>query len=326
MNNTVLGIDLKNKMSYQSKDRFGKSFWDEDRAITNLQKAAFHEKRKDWWSRIQDSSDIAEINLSITGCGDDGSIDNCEFLNNQGDTIHPRYVRDSICIQEKEGDELPRIPFESKYGGKRFECLNAAKNWISNVVMYNNPISSDGGKYIFVSKSELNQSTNETTYTLVYDTVGDNMCLPWNQEWLHWGNQANDQYQMEFPNIRTWYHMNTPGQNDNHPITSIIESVYSLLPGGWEINEGSNSIVQMKNNKEGDSIQIDVSFEQHVMSSEHHEFSISSTANLQKIVEKYIDSNDIKHNTLNLSTKKHNNAFYNIAEIVEDNMYNYIGD
>lgn len=311
--NKTLGLEIKNKMEYNSKERFGKDFWAEHKALSLLEKAEIHEQRKNWWQRIQDDSDIAEIYLEINGCGDDGSIEKITLINNDGCDIYPRYLRDTVSVpaDNNSEDNPAKIPFEKQYGAPQFSTIAESKEYIANVV-------TGLETYTYITDTRLHDSSNGkvTTYQLVFDTFDHKM--NWNQEWLHWGDEACNQYAMEFPNIRTWHNMFEEG--NKNPIKSLIQSVYSLLPGGWEINEGSNSVVSIKNNSAGD-LQMNVSYEQHVMSSETHEFTVQNSVNLRDKINSYVDNNDIKKRTLNLSNKKHNATFYKLADLIEDNLY-----
>ena len=327
----ILGLQINNRMDYKTKDRFGKSYWDESAEISILEKAEKQEMRSQMWKNITENSNIDQMHIEISGCGDDGGIERIEFYDEFNTKIKPRYELDKIKIpyfnplHVSDGynfdtylgaSELD-IPFTG-WNADKFQNLLEATDYIKECV---EPPLFDELKdvvYIVDTNYSIEDGLIEsTTYSLVKKHIDKKYNK---QEWLNWGDSAMSQYELEFPNIKRAY--NYQKSEWKHPLIDILDSIYSLLPGGWEINEGSNSMISLCNDNHG-NLQIDVGHCQNIMQTEETNYTLNSvdSGEMRKMVDEFISNKKIKNNTMNLKTQKHSDAFGELVSKVYNKIY-----
>ncbi len=311
MKNNAFNIELKNPRDYSSKEKFGKTYWDERRAIAQLQNAEKHEEAKRWFRNIVENSPIRKIVLDINGSGDSGAIDDVSFYDVNRDYIYPKYHIGKINIPHMDKGNTVTEPFKEHWEYQDYQityiqALELLKRYIAK------------GQVIDAEwiKSEAGGEYDSTQYTIVKDNK-DNK-----QVWKSW--DCDSQYKLEFPDIKaSYFYLNT----SKHVLEEMVEYAYTLLPGGWEINEGSTSEIiyeycgpeiDKENGIEYEDkhFHVDVKYTQYEYSEETHEWKLNSDKELHKIVTNFLENNKLKDRKLNLENKRHNELFYKLVEEV----------
>ena len=319
----ILNVNFDNKLKY-GKTKFDKNYWDEQRALGTMERAEKHENAKQCWDRITKGSPIRMIQVDIAGSGDSGGIDEIRLYDENQNLIIPKYQIGTLLIPTEtyynsdEEDATKIVKPFTKYwtaNQDKFDTREAALECLSKYYVENNILNA--------TPSYKDDVIYCTEYELVRDNIGTQDT---NQEWKHWNDNANRQYELEFPKINKSLFYSD--RNKSHPLVELYDYTYRLLPGGWEINEGSTSKITFYNDKalengvSDSSFKVSVDFTQFEYAENNESWEINSQDDMYKIVREFIKDNKIKHHTINLKNKRHNELFYKLSKKLGNAMYN----
>lgn len=318
----MLNIQLTNKRDYNSKDKFGTTYWDQAAAIKVLEKAENLENIKKDMKQIVLNSDVREILLNIEGSGDSGGIEETLLYDKHENALTPKYEYTKIVIpvNHEPGSKTVIKPYTNKWEQTDTKNLYTVPEALSDVT---NHITT--GKIISSTPEyDINNVKIGNEYYVYKENVS-NIDIPW-PTWgadnLYWKN--------EFPSIRLSWNSYSRTEKPNHPFQSLMEYAYEILPGGWEINEGSNSVVSFKYNDDGtntsketyndNNFKISVDFNQVVYETNEHSWEINAGPDYYKIMSTELKKENIKNRTINMNSEQQSSKFYRIVKQVEKAM------
>ena len=317
----AMNITLNNKREYDSKTKFGKTYWDQQVAIEILEKAEKLELAKKQMKEIVLNSDIRKIEFDIQGSGDDGGIEQTLLFDYNGEQIDSNYnyTRVTIPTEHSPGEKCVTKPYIHHWNSddiKNRYTVPEGLDDISKHMMTGRIISSEAlydgnGKKLGIEYFMYRENENE-----------------YPDAWPCWGGE--EKWKNEFPKIGKVNDYFSSLRKSKHPIQGLMDYTYQLLPGGWEINEGSSSTVVFeyndednnvsKTNYEDKNVSIDIEFNQIVYETKDYHWSINSNKDMHKLVSSCLDAMKIKGRTINLNSQAQHDSFYDLVDIVEKAM------
>lgn len=288
-------IQIVRKNQSSSKARHGVDWWTEFRAITSLQNITKDENRARYWKQIVSNTDISSMDVQINGSGDSGGIEEIHLYDKDGDEIEPKYVSFEFPLLSKS--DFSKDLMEHDTNVTFYDTKNVTHKYNLDVEGKANN-RSDYINYLSngwdMQSSKVHQWKNYITNVTLYKVKSS-------EDTRNYWDEGS-KFDVEFPSLKQYDHMQRSQVNS---LSMFLDTMYyGVLPGGWEINEGSCSTVKVTSDSEKNPI-LEVEHSYYVESTDDYRINTSSVLN-------YIDKNvkDKDAKVLNLDTKKGSDAFY----------------
>lgn len=313
---------IRKKKDDFMKTRQGRDWWSESQAIDMFKKAENDGKRQEYWNSIIENTPIRKMEIQINGSGDSGGIEEVEFYDNCDNLIESEYIIASFhMLYKKSDEEWNKIKkkreldddYEAEYRQLSNDWNDSEKRYALNSEGYEKCLNDfqealkNGWTLLSVDKNNPDWHYNDT-YVMYRKGVSLNS---YNASWYSW---LNEKAQLMFPSCKHYNHLTQRGE---HSLSLFVDSMYyGILPGGWEINEGSNNIVTITNKKIGKENYPVISVEHYYYREDNESYEIDSHEFLSYM--KQATSESMK---FNLDTKKDSDAFYEFVEKLRDRRY-----
>lgn len=296
-------------------NRQGVDWWTESQAMSLFEHAKKDGDRQRYWNTIMKETPIRSMKVVINGSGDSGGIDNFYLYDENEYEISPMFkVKQFHMLKNRTDAEWKQWNNEdnSRFGNQssflqldndkttkyelseegRKQCLQQYIEAMEN-----------GWELYSISRSGEWNSADEYVMYKRWDSGNDG--------YNDWGYQESVKLNLQFTSCDIYDR--DAGKNRN-AISAFLNSLYyGILPGGWEINEGSMNELQISNiEKNGENYpKIEVS---HVyFREEHEEFEFDSMDFLS-----YFNNITKTKQTYNLDTKQGSESFYRLVEEIEN--------
>ena len=297
-----------------NKERMGIDWWTESQGLKTFDEFNKDERRINSWRRIIKETDIRNIYVHINGSGDDGGIEEIRFTDEDDVDILPKYETRLFNLMPKFHNDYLDVSKEpidwnvsyddsspNTYQSNLVKFATSMAGATANREYFNNMI--DNGWMIWSSDRALHRLNNTYTRCIMYRLSEDEK---------FWDINVDDMlYDIHFPELsRGTYCLNT----SENILSELIESLYyGILPGGWEINEGSNNTIEITNEFEDGKDWPVIS-----VASEYYEPQEQSYVVKPRKVQTFINDMLSKENviTYNLDTKKGSDGFYDMIQNV----------
>ncbi len=294
-------------------NRQGVDWWTESQAMSLFQHAKKDGDRQRYWNTIIKETPIRSMKVVINGSGDSGGIEDFYLYDENEYEISAMFkVKQFHMLKNKTDAEWEKWSSEHKstYGDQtKFVQLNDDK-----ATEYE--LSVEGRKKCmqqYIEAMEDNWELHSINRNGDWNSADTYiMYKSWDSAdgYNDWGYQDSVKLNLQFPSCNTYDR--DAGKNRN-AITAFLNSLYyGILPGGWEINEGSMNELQISNvEKDGENYpKIQVS---HIYyREEHEEFEFDSMDFLS-----YFNNITKTKQTYNLDTKQGSLSFYRLVSEIE---------
>ena len=312
-------IIRKQKDDFQ-KPRQGRDWWSESQAIDMFKKAENDGKRQEYWHSIVENTPIRKMEIQINGSGDSGGIEDIELYDESGNEIECEYNIATFHmlynLSNEEWDEIKtRRELASDY---KADFRQLSNDWSDSNTEYTldregyNECMNDFQKALKDGWSLLSIDKNNPTWhfndTYVMYRKEDVMK---SAGWYSW---LNEKAQLMFEGCK---HYNHQTQKSEHSLNIFVDSMYYvILPGGWEINEGSSNTVTVTNKKIGTENYPIINVEHYFYREDNENYEIDSHDFLS-----YMRQATSESMKFNLDTKKGSDEFYEFVEELRDRRY-----
>lgn len=288
---TFHNFQIVRKSKDMKDNRHGVDWWTEHRAIASLKDIKSDESRANYWKHITNDTAIESMRVVINGSGDSGGIEEVYLYDSFDDEIYPRYQTiDFPLISETCDDKEGNVYCYSKKGNKSYafdkegiiENRNDFQNYLKN------------GWDIYKAKKTSSFHQKDSNVTNVH------LCKLGVKNDGFWNDSSL--YNLEFPQLTRYNHMYNGTVNS---LNEFLDSLYyGVLPGGWEINEGSNNEIVITSDAQGNPV---LEINHHYYEEKTSDYRLNTT----KVID-YIENNvkNKESKVFNLDTKKGSEEFY----------------
>ena len=315
-------IIRKQKDDFQ-KPRQGKDWWSESQAIDMFKKAENDGKRQKYWNSIVEKTPIRKMEIQIDGSGDSGGIEDIELYDEADNLIECEYKIATFHmlfnLNNEEWDKLKtKRELDDDY---KADFRQLSNDWSDSRTTYTlnkegyDECMNDFQKALKDGWSLLSIDKNNPTWhfndTYVMYQKGSTVVVPHNAGWYSW---LNEKAELMFESCN---HFNHQAQKSEHALSLFVDSMYyGILPGGWEINEGSSNKVTITNKKIAKENYPIINVDHYYYREDNENYEIDSHDFLSYM--KHATSESMK---FNLDTKKGSDEFYEFVEKLRDRRY-----
>tara|TARA_R100000808_G_C2143901_1_gene151684 strand:+ start:95 stop:1099 length:1005 start_codon:yes stop_codon:yes gene_type:complete len=321
-------IQIVRKNKDMDKKRHGKDWWTEHKAIEAFKHSELDENRARWWNEIVSNTPIRSMTIHINGSGDSGGIDEVYLYDKFGDEIEADYQVHHFKLMQTDFDYEKWLEDKDSvhHGGvnqsspEGQESVTYALNQTDakmNVKAFNSLLE-DGWQIAATTHSGWREYLKDVT---LYKKTGKKG---------YWSTD-DSVYNIHFPKINQFQYIGN--ERCENVISKFLNTLYyGILPGGWEINEGSYNTLTVESHKpkEGEYGYADglsfptITIEHTYYREETDNYTVESHLFAEKIaqIQKEINSSGDSL-VFNLDTKKGTEDFYDFVEKLNDLKYNW---
>lgn len=288
---TFHNFQIVRKSKDMKDDRHGVDWWTEHRAIATLKDIKFDERRASDWKHITDNTDIESMRVCINGSSDSGGIEEVYLYDGFSDEIHPKYqtldfplINHGVNLDE----DIPDVHCYTNEGCKSYSFDSEGVD--ENRKDFQTYLGNGWDLY----KAEKANTFSNPHFTNVH------LCRQGPGNDGFWNDSSL--FNLEFPSLTRYNHMVNGRVNS---LNEFLDSLYyGVLPGGWEINEGSNNEITITSDEKGNPL----------LQINHHYYEERSNdyrLNTSRVID-YIKDNvkNKESKVFNLDTKKGSKEFY----------------
>jgi len=248
--------------------------------------------------------------VNINGSGDEGGIEDITLLDKFNNEIKPKnihfefplIIEDETYMKDVDTSDTTGYTSIGKdgYVSYKHDAQGISDN-NSDLLSF----LSDGWKLLEANKHGYR---NYITNVILYKEK-EKVSLPsdeYSNGSNYWSDRSN--YTLEFPELTRWSQFR---QRTSNALDDFIDSLYyGVLPGGWEINEGSSNQLTIESDDLGNPI---IEVEHYYYQEAHENYKINSSEVID-FVENNVKKKEGK--VFNLDTKKGSSEFYEFVDLI----------